>query len=181
MADNIFEQLIEENRDIIISENPNLTLNEQEKSSRRASSKAQKNINKIKETTNKVVDFIVSERNKISIPVIDTNEEIFKQARQQTSQSIQTIISDLENQNITQNAASRIDYVISQEIENTISNSSAGDIYKYKKSPGSFSQDYDMTDAILKEIDLAFNNINYIARSSLNKTNNEQQAKDILK
>lgn len=181
MADNIFEQLVKENKDSLISESSNLSLREQEKRARRSSSKIQKNINQIKVKTNQAVDFIVGEKNKITIPVIDKNEEIFKQAHLQNFQSTQSVILESEDQNIFQNTASRIDYAITQKIEETIAASSALDNYRYKKDPTLFSKEHDMSEVILEVVDRSAANINYIANASVNKQTNDQQAKNLLK
>lgn len=181
MADNIFEQLVKDNREIIISEDPNLTLIDQEKLARRSPSKITKNLDKIRAITNQAVDFIVNEKNKISIPAIDNNEEVFKQSKLQNLESIQKIISDEESENIIQNTASRIDYIIAQEVENTITNSSALDNYRYKKDPYLFSKEHDMSEAIVEEANRTAANISYIAKVDKNKQNNEEQIKNLLK
>lgn len=179
MSDNIFEQLVLKNNKLLLLSNSG-SVSDQAKASKRISSKLDRNLQNIKSEVTEAVTYIAVKKNSIGeVESIGTVNEINLGSNESILNAQKYIDEVAERDNIAA-AASRLEFKISKAIDEAYINSTAKDIYNFKKDPTAVINKANAEKVLEEEVERFATIINDVSQSNANSDNNKFEIKKLL-
>jgi len=177
MADNIFEQLVLENNELLVF-NTRGTLDDQAKSANRLAAKIDRNNF---DNATQAITYIAAQKNAAPTQTIDESVAILRDNQKTIKRDTSSYLSESEKSNDIVAAASRIEYKVSEAVENVYVGSTAKEIYDFKRDPNAIVNRVNYYEILNQEAERYTNRINYINNTNSNTEANLQAVQDILK
>lgn len=180
MSNNIFEQLVQENNGLLVFTNDK-SLSDQADESARIVSKIIRNKKNLDPIAKEAVVYVAVKKNATESSKEDEIASNLIKSSQEASASTGVYISGTKQLDAITSAASRVEYRVSKEIDRVYVESTAKEIYNFRKNPNAVESKTDIYKILQEEAERYSNITNYINNTNESASKNLQTVKELLK